>query len=75
MTRFWLTIVSTLILAGCQYQHPDAHDEVLDAQEAAYQQCLQENMAVATAWEAIEQSCRERMNQPALLMPRETPTK
>lgn len=28
-------------------------------QEAAYQQCLQDNMAVAMAWEIIEQTCLE----------------
>lgn len=32
------------------------------AREAAYQQCLEDNMAAAMAWEAIEQSCRERVN-------------
>lgn len=30
------------------------------AREAVYRQCLADNMAVAMAWEAIEQSCRER---------------
>lgn len=29
------------------------------AREAAYQQCLKDNMAVAMAWEMIEASCRE----------------
>ncbi len=30
-------------------------------QQAAYDQCLQDNMAVAIAWEMIEQSCREEV--------------
>ncbi|MEX0643885.1 MAG: hypothetical protein WD076_01135 [Parvularculaceae bacterium] len=29
------------------------------AREAAYQQCLKDNMAVAMAWEAIEARCRD----------------
>ena len=29
--------------------------------EAAYQQCLQDNMAASIAWEMIEQNCREQV--------------
>ena len=32
-----------------------------DAQRTAYEQCLQDNMAVATAWEAIEQGCKDQV--------------
>lgn len=28
-----------------------------DEEQAAYEQCLRDNMAVATAWEVIEQQC------------------
>ncbi len=62
-------ITTFLMLTACQYQHPVEHDETLDAQEAAYHECLQENMAVATAWEAIKQACREQMNEPLRLPP------
>ena len=31
-------------------------------QQAAYDRCLEENMAVATAWEIIEQQCRDRID-------------
>ena len=47
-------------LAACA-SRPDAKPEAdTAAQEAAYQQCLQDNMAVAMAWEAVEEMCRER---------------
>jgi hypothetical protein len=50
-------IAALLILAAC------ASTAAADAaREAAYRQCLEDNMAVATAWKAIEQSCRERAN-------------
>ncbi len=29
------------------------------AREAAYEQCLRDSMAVAMAWEAIEERCRD----------------
>lgn len=50
-------LAALLILAACA---STAAAEA--AREAAYRQCLEDNMAVATAWEAIEQSCRERAN-------------
>ncbi len=46
-------LAATLALAACATEQ-DA------AREAAYQQCLEDNMAVAMAWEAIEEMCRKR---------------
>lgn len=48
-------LAALLALAACASS--SAADQ---AREAAYQQCLEDNMAVAMAWKAIEQSCRER---------------
>lgn len=57
--RLRLAALSTLAafsLAACA-SRPDA-DAV--QHEAAYRQCLEDNMAAAMAWEAIERMCRER---------------
>lgn len=41
---------------------PESLPEGLTAkQQAAYEQCLHDNMAVATAWEMIEQGCLEEV--------------
>lgn len=48
-----LSPAAALALAACA---TPGHD----ARQAAYQQCLEDNMAVAMAWEAIEEMCRER---------------
>ncbi len=36
-----------------------ADDGLSSAEKAVYDQCLQDNMAVAMAWEAIQQNCRK----------------
>jgi len=56
-----LTLSLTALLAsGCASQ-PVKQEAVWTAeQQTAYDQCLQDNMAAAMAWEMIEQSCREQ---------------
>ena len=46
-------LAAMLALASCAT--PDD-----GARQGAYQQCLEDSMAVAMAWEAIEEMCRER---------------
>jgi PBP1b-binding outer membrane lipoprotein LpoB len=56
--RYAFLALTAFALAACaSTPQPDAEAA---AREAAYQQCLQENMAIAMAWEAIETMCRER---------------
>ena len=50
-----LMMISLLFLVGCAAV-PDAPSGT-DEEQAAYEQCLQDNMAVAIAWEIIEQRC------------------
>jgi hypothetical protein len=52
-------------LAGCASDGGEAAAE----REAAYQQCLKDSMAVAMAWEAIEEMCRERTDADDPLKP------
>lgn len=49
-----------VMLAACATTEAPAEDAEAQAREAAYQQCLHDSMAVAMAWEAIEEMCRER---------------
>jgi len=51
--RPFAALAAMLALAACA-------TPAQDARQAAYQQCLEDNMAVAMAWEAIEEMCRER---------------
>lgn len=49
-------------LAGCSglpSEEPAAEPALTAEQQAAYEDCLQANMAVATAWELIEAQCLE----------------
>lgn len=50
-----LMMISLLFLVGCAAV-PDAPSRT-DEEQAAYEQCLQDNMAVSVAWEVIEQQC------------------
>ena len=52
-----ILIIGCAGLAACA----TADGEWSDADEAAYQTCLQENMAAAVAWEMIEESCRKQV--------------
>ncbi len=51
----------SLAANSCASIDNDARDVWTSEDEVAYQQCLQNSMAVATAWEMIERSCRERV--------------
>jgi len=56
-----LTLSLTALLAlGCASQPVKQEAGLTAEQQAAYDQCLQDNMAAAMAWEMIEQSCREQ---------------
>ena len=57
-------LVLVPILGACAHPVGSQQEGTLDPQltpeqEAAYEKCLQENMAVATAWELIEEQCRK----------------
>lgn len=59
-----LTLVLCLFLVGCtQSSQPQSSDgaglttQWTDEERAAYEQCLQDNMAVSVAWEVIEAQC------------------
>jgi hypothetical protein len=57
LARFFPLIA--LASLGCATDAPRDASEDAATREAAYQQCLRDNMAVAMAWEAIEARCRE----------------
>lgn len=59
LARLFL-LAAIAALAACASRPDAAPNADTAAQEAAYQQCLRDNMAVAMAWEAIEEMCRER---------------
>ncbi len=50
-----------LIASACAHAPVNGKGEWSEAQQAAYEQCLEDNMAAAVAWEMIEQSCREQV--------------
>ena len=53
-------IVATLFFSLAAACANTGRDAAWSAEnEAAYQQCLQDNMAAAVAWEMIEQDCRK----------------
>lgn len=63
-----LVIIMVSLLVGCAQitgsgstsdPDPNAMTDTgrTDEEQAAYEQCLRDNMAVATAWEVIEQQC------------------
>lgn len=54
--RFAPFAIAALAAFGCATDHSEKEAA---AREAAYQQCLRDNMAVAMAWEAIEARCRD----------------
>ncbi len=60
-----------VFVAGCASttENPTPQPSKTDPIEQAYQECLQENMAVSMAWEAIEQMCRDQVSRPTGLLP------
>ena len=61
--RPFAALAAMLALAACATPAPKAESETEaapDSAKAAYMQCLEANMPVAMAWEAIEEMCRER---------------
>ena len=58
----WGAAISMAILtAGCASADQAPAEEWTTEDEAAYQQCLKDNMAASVAWEMIEQSCRDQV--------------
>lgn len=59
MKQTLLVGVAALACAGCLGDRvpPEPAPGMSDAEQAAYQACLQRNMAVATAWSLIEENC------------------
>ena len=52
-----LAMILALLPGGCaQLSEADGKSRT-DKEQAAYEQCLQDNMAVSIAWEIIEQQC------------------
>ncbi|MGD2132711.1 MAG: hypothetical protein PVI23_07955 [Maricaulaceae bacterium] len=63
MPSRWIILALSTSLVACMTEdapETDAEGFTSD-QRAAYDQCLQDNMAVATAWELIEESCRREV--------------
>lgn len=58
-TRGLLWAGFCLAASACATQPPLAAGWS-DEKEKIYQQCLEDSMAMAVAWEMIEQSCREQ---------------
>lgn len=58
LTRLTPAAAGFVLLSACATAPED--DAAAQARDAAYQQCLEDSMAVAMAWEAIEEMCRER---------------
>ena len=70
ITKAWKYFVigaAAIMLSACAWWQADEtppmaeKEPAVSEQEAAYQACLERNQAVAMAWEAIEQSCREEV--------------
>ena len=40
-----------------------------DPRKHAYEACLEDHMTTAMAWEAVEQTCREKTSKPVSLLP------
>ncbi|MBL4664608.1 MAG: hypothetical protein JKY23_01395 [Nitrospinaceae bacterium] len=59
--KTYFLVALSMAVSSCASIDDGANAVWTSEAEAAYQQCLQDNMAVATAWEMIEQSCRERV--------------
>jgi hypothetical protein len=58
ISKTFLAALAAAAAQGCAGDGLKKEDAA--AREAAYQQCLQDNMAVAMAWQAIEAMCREK---------------
>ena len=67
----WLLASCLGLLASCAQTPENTNDNALGKgypsqwsqdQIDAYEQCLQDSMAQATAWEVIEQQCREQVS-------------
>jgi len=54
--------LTALAVLGCATDPAINENGWTAEQQDAYDQCLQDNMAVATAWEMIERSCREHVS-------------
>ena len=52
-----LAMISALLVGGCAQLSEADGKSWTDEEQAAYEQCLQDNMAVSIAWEIIEQQC------------------
>ncbi len=63
MRRSIIVLAAMAASSACSSTDQGANDNGWTAeQQAAYDQCLQDNMAVSVAWEMIEQSCRDEVD-------------
>ncbi len=63
MTRLFIVAAAAALCACASGEDPGYSALREPAQtdgDAAYQQCLRDSQAVAMAWEAIEEMCREK---------------
>jgi len=60
-TARWIGLPLALALVGCAPTANGKDEELSPQEKAAYDQCLQDNMMVATAWEVIEQQCLDQV--------------